>query len=475
MYGLKRATQWGYSLYEMGVYGSQSGANTTKPATTYDSKGSITLSFDAGRTANWTSLNGLTTLPSGTSVSYEARTSTDDSTWSTWATVPTSGSLSSLTSNRYIQIEANLSSSVSTATPLLTQLSLGYSIPIASPTVSLSSSSTTLSAGSSTTLTWSSSNATGCTASGGWSGARAISGSAPVSPTATTTYSLSCTGNGGTTSATPITVTVSAPTAPDPSGQPVPVGNQPGWQQVFYDNFENENVSVGQFSNCSTSTFLCSGLPTNVQSKWWDYPDTWPDTSGNCEYYPSQTLSIASNVMNMYIHTASNGTCMTAVPEAKLPNSTDGSNGQLYGMYSVRMKSDPVAGYKTAFLLWPDSENWPQDGEIDFPEGDLDSTVGAHMHYQGATSGGDQDNYSTNTTYTDWHTYTTEWTPTSVEFLIDGQVIGDSTNAANIPDTPMHWVLQTESEIGAAKPASSASGNLQISWVSVWSYDPSTK
>jgi len=175
--------------------------------------------------------------------------------------------------------------------------------------------------------------------------------------------------------------------------------------------------------------------------------------------------------MNMYIHTASNGTCMTAVPSPLIPNGSS-SNGQLYGMYSVRMKSDPVPGYKTAFLLWPDSENWPQDGEIDFPEGSLDSTVGAYMHHQGATSGSQQDGYSSSTTYTSWHTYTIEWTPSSLKFLIDGQVIGDST--ANIPDTPMHWVLQTESEIGGSKPAASASGNLQIAWVSVWSYDPGT-
>jgi len=261
--------------------------------------------------------------------------------------------------------------------------------------------------------------------------------------------------------------------APDPSGQPVPIGNQPGWQQEFYDDFTGDNVAVGQFSNCGTSPQICTGLPSALQSKWWDYPDSWPDTSNNCEYYPSQTMSISGNIMNMYIHTASNGTCMTAVPEPLIPGASS-SNGQLYGMYSVRMKSDPVAGYKTAFLLWPDSENWPEDGEIDFPEGSLDSTVGAYMHYQGATSGGQQDGYSSNTTYTSWHTYTLEWTPKYVEFLVDGQVIGDSTDTANIPDTPMHWVLQTESDLNSSKPSASAEGNLQIAWVAIWAYSPGT-
>ena len=64
--------------------------------------------------------------------------------------------------------------------------------PPGAPTLSLTASSVTL--GNSTTLSWSAINATSCTASGGWSGALAISGSQTVKPTATGTasYSLSC-------------------------------------------------------------------------------------------------------------------------------------------------------------------------------------------------------------------------------------------------------------------------------------------
>jgi hypothetical protein len=284
----------------------------------------------------------------------------------------------------------------------------------------------------------------------------------------------------------------------DPSGQPVPIGDQPGWHQVFYDDFTDETVPLGDFSNCETTTVpVCTGLPktctdtggacpslptTGPQEKWWDYPDGWQDTQKDCDYYPSQTMSIANNIMNMYIHTASNGTCMTAVPEPILPPRASGSvggatgseGGQLYGMYSVRFKSDPIPGYKTAFLLWPDDENWPADGEIDFPEGELDGTIGAFMHWEGATSGSQQDAYGSSDTYTSWHTATLEWAPTYVKFILDGVTIGDSTS--HIPDTPMHWVLQTESDIGASSPpAASASGNLQIAWVAMWSYDPSAE
>jgi beta-glucanase (GH16 family) len=127
-------------------------------------------------------------------------------------------------------------------------------------------------------------------------------------------------------------------------------------------------------------------------------------------------------------------------------------------------------GYKGAWLLWPASEVWPRDGEIDFPEGDFDSTIWAFMHRQGATAGSDQDWFSTSARWTDWHTAVTEWTPSSVRFLLDGQVVGTSTS--RIPNTPMHWVIQNETTLSGYVPADSVSGHVLIDWVAVWSYAP---
>jgi hypothetical protein len=69
---------------------------------------------------------------------------------------------------------------------------------LAAPLVTFSAAPATFTAGQSVTLTWTSSNATSCSASGGWSGAKALSGSLAVSPTANTTYTLACTGASGT-------------------------------------------------------------------------------------------------------------------------------------------------------------------------------------------------------------------------------------------------------------------------------------
>ncbi|MDP9109937.1 MAG: DUF3443 domain-containing protein, partial [Pseudomonadota bacterium] len=71
------------------------------------------------------------------------------------------------------------------------------------PVVNLSLSSSSVGTGAVVTLSWTSTNATGCTASDSWSGARATTGQVQVSTTTAGTfpYSLSCTGLGGTKSA----------------------------------------------------------------------------------------------------------------------------------------------------------------------------------------------------------------------------------------------------------------------------------
>ncbi|HSW92443.1 MAG TPA: DUF4038 domain-containing protein [Patescibacteria group bacterium] len=78
------------------------------------------------------------------------------------------------------------------------------------PTVSLTATPTAIPAGGSSTLDWTSTDATGCTASGSWSGAKAVSGSQVVSGLVTpSTYTLTCSGAGGQ-------ATTSATVTPDP-------------------------------------------------------------------------------------------------------------------------------------------------------------------------------------------------------------------------------------------------------------------
>ena len=67
---------------------------------------------------------------------------------------------------------------------------------IALPTVALSASPPSIGSSKISMVTWSSTNATSCTAGGGWTGTKATTGTLAVSPPSTTSYTLACTGAG---------------------------------------------------------------------------------------------------------------------------------------------------------------------------------------------------------------------------------------------------------------------------------------
>jgi hypothetical protein len=230
------------------------------------------------------------------------------------------------------------------------------------------------------------------------------------------------------------------------TGQAMPDGDIPGWHQIFAADFPID-TPVGSFPG------------TLYESQFKVYHDSTPDTAGQkrapSRYYPSRVVSVSNGLLNLYLHTE-NGTPLAAAILPIIPGN------HLYGKYTLRFRSDALAGFKTAWLLWPDSENWPHDGEIDFPEGPLDGTFSAFMHPQNGTSGSDQEAYSTGATYTSWHTTSIEWSPDKVKFILDDRLIGTSTT--RIPNTPMHWVIQTEACLPTC-PAATTAGNLQIAWI----------
>jgi beta-glucanase (GH16 family) len=234
--------------------------------------------------------------------------------------------------------------------------------------------------------------------------------------------------------------------AVDPSGIGMPAGPRHGWDLVFADDFRKD-VPTGQF-------------PAAVADKWRAYDDGWRDTSKNGTYHPSKVVSIHGGVMDLHLRTE-HGTHLVAAPLPKtLGPGSEG--GYLYGRYAVRFRSDRIPGYKVAWLLWPDSDKW-SDGEIDFPEGNLDTTISAFMHHRGTPE--QQDVYRSGAAFDAWHTAVIEWTPPSVRFILDGTVIGESRDRDMLPAKPMHWVLQTETNLDGHRPEALSSGHVLIDWI----------
>lgn len=267
--------------------------------------------------------------------------------------------------------------------------------------------------------------------------------------TATTSVAAADLGPAVTTPTTAPSTTASAVppgTGACPSGVCAP-GAPAGWRQVFVDEFATD-VPVGSF-------------PSAVSSKWQVYDDGWSDTSGKGRYSPSKVLSVSGGLLDYNIRTE-NGVRLVSAPLPKIPGSTN--NGLLEGRYAMRFRADTMPGYKLAALLWPTSDVWPRDGEIDFPEGSFGGRIGAYTHHQGATAGSDQDAYEFSADWNQWHTAVIERTSSSVSYYFDGVLVGRSTD--RLPSTPMQWVLQAETTLSGDTPSGTA-GHFQIDWVTV--------
>jgi hypothetical protein len=126
---------------------------------------------------------------------------------------------------------------------------------VVTPTVSLSAAPTNVSSGGSAMLSWSSTNASSCTASGGWSGSEPTSGNASTGAlTASTSYTLTCNGPGGNASQS-VTVSVSTP-APSVSLSASPATVSSGGSAML-------SWSSSNASNCAASGGWSGSEPTN--------------------------------------------------------------------------------------------------------------------------------------------------------------------------------------------------------------------
>ena len=243
----------------------------------------------------------------------------------------------------------------------------------------------------------------------------------------------------------------SSRTSADPSGIPMPATSPAGWKLIFSDNF-TKNVAAGSWPGSAYG------------AKWTAYGPGWKDTSG-AGTYETKNISVADSCLTLHLATVG-GVVEVAAPIPLLPGSDPSKGvwaGQKYGMYSVCFKADAgLRGFKTAWLLWTDSNIWA-DGEIDFPEGDLGATINGYVHNISGDPSKTVLAVSTDDTYLTWHVATIKWTAAGVTFILDGKVIGSSTVS---PSVPMHWVIQTETDGGAPDPL--VAGNVYIDWAAIY-------
>ncbi|SDT19245.1 Glycosyl hydrolases family 16 [Friedmanniella luteola] len=240
----------------------------------------------------------------------------------------------------------------------------------------------------------------------------------------------------------------------------MPTGDLPGWRQVFKDDFA---TSAGRGSLLSNPAY---------SRRWYSYSG-YNDTSGRGRYNPAAVMSTTGGALDWYVHTAGGQHNVAAM----VPINPSTGWGQRYGRYSVRFRSDQLPGYKLAFMLWPDSDNWGE-GEVDFPEvGSLEqgNRIYANLYQRGNTATGTPGPSTGFRTTTDaagsgWHVATTEWSPNKLTYYLDGKALGTLTTG--VPTTSFHPVLQVETAVGGPSPSSAVSGHVQVDWVTMYAYAP---
>ena len=202
------------------------------------------------------------------------------------------------------------------------------------------------------------------------------------------------------------------------------------------------------------------------------YKDGTPDTAGQVSggksgYYPSKVLSVRNGSLDWYLH-SENGISWGPRRRPRSPNASTNpprANSLLHGRYSVRYRADALPGFKTAWLLWPDSGVWPRDGEMDFPEGDLgQQSLRQPPIYVRIGKDALNSSFPTNT-FPQRGMWPRQSGPPDA--LSSSLTDDPSASAQRRAPTPMHFILQTESCLPLC-PAPETQGHVSLDWVSIW-------
>ena len=233
------------------------------------------------------------------------------------------------------------------------------------------------------------------------------------------------------------------PTASEEQRERAAVPSDPGpqWRQVTKDDFDTFRTNV--FDTYDSVGAFGNGLRR------------------------SSAVSASNGLLNI---TASNGDVSGGVAQKR---------GQLYGRWEFRARTDKGRGFGSAILLWPDSEQFPDDGEIDITEVPSENRDRSHMivHFAGP---GDSDKvYGSyvEDDFSQWHAFALDWLPDRIVFYVDGVERFRVTDRNIIPKKPMHLCLQFDEGpkkdwIAAPDATTPSSFALQVDWLRV--YAPSS-
>lgn len=221
-------------------------------------------------------------------------------------------------------------------------------------------------------------------------------------------------------------------------------GQIPGWRLVWNEEF--------------------SGTSLN-SARWFSENIAWP-YNAELEYYLPQQATVNAGRLEIKAERRNFGG--RNYVSARI--NTSPSFSQQYGRFEARMLVPAGQGYWPAFWLLPASNQWPPEIDIMETIGSRPSTVYLTHHWGTASNV-----MSNGTTFTGpdftagYHRFAVEWSPTRVDWLVDGVVRFSTTG--NFPQEPMYIILNLA--VGGTLPGNPNATtvfpkSLLVDWVRVY-------
>ncbi|MGF9647996.1 DNRLRE domain-containing protein [Pseudarthrobacter oxydans] len=193
--------------------------------------------------------------------------------------------------------------------------------------------------------------------------------------------------------------------------------------------------------------FNYTGAPD--ATKWTVYNS--PGHAGNGIRSPQQVIVDGSKMV------------MTGTPQGTTAGMSAKFANQKYGRWEVRAAGSGDNEYHLVSILWPDSENWPCDGEVDYAETTGDWNVIKFFHHYSCENRQVSDERALDVSQ--FHNYAVDWHPGGIVGYVDGVKWFETTNPAHQPPGPMHQTLQLD---WFPDSTANGAGEMRVDWVRVY-------
>ncbi|MCW1887543.1 glycoside hydrolase family 16 protein [Luteolibacter flavescens] len=220
------------------------------------------------------------------------------------------------------------------------------------------------------------------------------------------------------------------------------------WKEVFRDDFDGTSVNAAEWSMYHSPGHNGNGLRR------------------------ASAFSVANGIL----------TCTARMVNGQLVSGGMAHHrNYLYGKFEFRVRTTPESGTSTSgvVLTWPQSEQWPRDGENDIYETTTNrdrKSFHTFIHYPDAQGRDATWHRQHQVDASQWRTVAMEWEPGQIRiyhkeenapFRGDEQPAAILSDPAMIPDNPHHLCIQLD----AFAQTMTGESRLEVDWVRIYQWE----